>query len=634
MPKSFLWSVCIASVLCTTAVHSASTQTAAQVNGTIDLRVDATDFAHKLLTAHETIPVTPGTLSLSFAQWLPGTHSAEGKIDRLTGLVMRVDGKVVAWNREETEPFRFTVEIPAGTSRLEIDLTYVTPVDRDRGRVFVDRDISEVEWQDVILYPSGINSSDVLVRARLQFPESYQFACALETEQVQGSTVAFKETTLETLIDSPLISGRYFKRYSLAADQQVPVYLDVVADRPEELEATPDALAQHRMLIRQAALLFGTTHYAHYDFLLSISDQIGGIGLEHHQSSEDGTEEGYFTQYSSHWDARGLLPHEYVHSWNGKYRRPSDLATPNYNVPMGGSLLWVYEGQTDYWGNVLSNRAGMENPEQAHEYFAQAGASVDRRPGRIWRDLEDTTRSGAMGGDSSDWRSWQRYAGDYYREMDFVWMQVDAMIRRDSNNVKSLDAFAKRFFGQEPGQRKVTTYTFEDIISALHAVDPAQDWSAFLRQRLDSHSGHPAEEALRSAGWRIEFTDQENLFTTAREHHPRSGDSVNLIDSIGLNFGPDGKITEVEWSGAGFKAGAVVGLQVIAVDGEAFSKQEMLRALRAAKQDTAPIVLLVKDGYSYRSLNVDYHDGPRWPHLVRISGSTDYLSDILAPRQQ
>ena len=613
-------------------VPSAVGQPQAQVNGPIELHVDATDSAHKLLIAHESIPVTAGTLSLSFAQWLPGTHSAEGKIDRLTGLVMHADGKVVEWVRDELEPFRFTLDVPAGATRLDVDLTYVTPVDRDKGRVFIDQNVTEVEWEDVILYPSGINSADIAVRPRVKLPDGYQFASALEVDQQADSEVTFKPTTLETLIDSPLMSGRFFKRYSLAADGQVPVHLDLVADRPQELEASAEALAQHRALVSQAALLFGTTHYAHYDFLLSVSDQIGGIGLEHHQSSEDGTGEGYFTEYATHWDERGLLPHEYVHSWNGKYRRPADLSTPNFNVPMGGSLLWVYEGQTDYWGIVLTSRAAMENAAQAHDYFAQAAASVDRRPGRNWRNLEDTTRSGAMGGDSNDWRSWQRYAGDYYREMDFVWMQVDVMIRKDTANQKSLDTFAKLFFGQEPGQRKVTTYQFDDIVNALHTVDPKQDWSAFLHSRLDAHSGHPAEEALRAAGWEIEYTDQDNLLTKAREHHARGGESINLVDSIGLSMAQDGRINEVEWDGAAFKAGAVVGLQVIAVNGEALSKELIVSAMQAAKTNSAPIALLVKNGTSYRTLNVDYHDGPRWPHLVRIAGSTDYLSAILAPR--
>ena len=631
MPTTnYIRAMCAAVLLqsfCCPAQAEAPAQPSAHLTGRIDLAVDATDTAHKLLVAHESMPVSSGHLTLAFPEWLPGTHSRANDIDRLTGLHMSGAGRELVWVRDPREPFKFDVEIPAGVTHLDIDMIYVSPAGA-KARMSIDQNVTEVEWQDVLLYPAGMASSDLDFLVKLKLPADYQFASALELAGRHGAELEFKPTSLETLIDSPLISGRYFKRVLLSAPNQVPVYLDLVAERPEELDISPEALAQHQALVQQALLLFGTTHYAHYDFLFSISPQIGGIGLEHHQSSEDGTGEGYFADYKEHWVDRGLLPHEYTHSWNGKYRRPADLATPNYNVPMEGSLLWVYEGQTDYWGNVLAARSGLVSTEQSHEYFAAIASTVDQRAGRSWRSLEDTTRSGAMGGDDSDWRSWQRYAGDYYREMDFVWMQADAMIRRDSAGQRSLDSFARLFFGGEPGQRKVTTYRFEDVVAALQQVDGMVDWSAFLRGKLDTHSGQPAADALAMAGWHVVYTDRDNLMF---ENRDRNSGTASFLDSIGFDVAKDGKLSDVAWGKPAFKAGATVGLQLLAVDGEAFTKNGMVRALKTAQGSKQPIVLLVKDGVLYRTLSVDYHDGPRWPHLVRDGAGVDYLSQIVAP---
>lgn len=631
MPSTFFLRALCALGIVLFSAHLAQAQALASstshLAGSIDLAVDATDTAHKLLVAHESLPVSAGHLTLAFAEWLPGTHSRANDIDRLTGLHMSAAGRELAWVRDAREPFKFDVDIPAGAARLDIDMIYVSPAGA-KGRMLIDQNITEVEWQDVLLYPAGVNASEIEMRVKLKLPDGYQFASALEPAGQHGGLLEFKPASLETLIDSPLISGRYFKRVLLSSPSELPVYLDLIAERPEELDISPEALAEHQALVKQALLLFGTTHYAHYDFLFSISPQIGGIGLEHHQSSEDGTTEGYFSDPKEHWTDRGLLPHEYVHSWNGKYRRPADLNTPNYNVPMEGTLLWMYEGQTDYWGNVLTARSGLLSIEQSHDYFASIASTVDQRAGRSWRSLEDTTRAGAMGGDDSDWRSWQRYAGDYYREMDFVWMQADAMIRRDSAGQRSLNSFAQLFFGGEAGQRKVTTYRFEDVVAALQQVDAAVDWKAFLRDKLDTHSGQPAADALSMAGWHVEYSESENLVL---ENRDRNAGSASFHDSIGFDVGKDGKLIDVAWGKAAFKAGATVGLQLLAVNGEAFTREGMLRAMKTARASKQPIVLLVKDGVMYRTLNVDYHDGPRWPHLVRNTSGTDYLNQILAP---
>jgi predicted metalloprotease with PDZ domain len=437
----------------------------------------------------------------------------------------------------------------------------------------------------------------------------------------------FKPTTFETLVDSPMIAGKYFERLNLDAPGSAPVYLDIVADAPEDLAYTPTQLAAHKALVQQAYKLYGAHHYSHYDFLLSLSDKLGGIGLEHHQSSEDGANPKYFLD----WDklvGRDLLAHEYTHSWNGKFRRPADLWTPTFNVPMRDSLLWVYEGQTQYWGYVLAARSGLMTKQDTLDAIALTAATYDHRVGRAWRNLEDTTNDPIVTQRRPiPWLSWQR-SEDYYSEGQLNWLDIDTMIRKLSGGKKSLDDFAKAFFGVRDGSYVPDVYTFEDVVATLNGVQP-YDWASLLKARLYGHAAGAPLDGLERGGYRLVYTDTPSTFQKNAESQRKSTD---LTYSLGFSLGKDGAITGVQWDGPAFKAGLTIGAQIVAVDGKAYDADALKAAIKAAKGGTTPIALLIKKDDVYQTVAIDYHDGLRYPHLERIAGTPALLDDILTAK--
>jgi predicted metalloprotease with PDZ domain len=404
--------------------------------------------------------------------------------------------------------------------------------------------------------------------------------------------------------------------------------MDIVADRPEELEITPEQLDAHRALIRQAARLYGSHHYNHYDFLLSLSDEMSGIGLEHHRSSEDGTLGGYFTDWDKTASARSLLPHEYTHSWNGKFRRPQDLWTPNYDVPMRDSLLWVYEGQTQYWGEVLSARSGLVSKKDELDSWAQIAATYDHRVGRAWKALQDTTNDPITASRRPEpWRSWQR-SEDYYSEGALVWLDADTLIRELSHGKKSLDDFARSFFGVDDGAWGEKTYTFEDVVAALNAVQP-YDWASFLRTRLDGHGPGAPLDGLKRGGYRLVYTAEESAYARTANARRKITD---FTYSVGFMVGPDGKLADVQWDGPAFKAGLTAGTQLVAVNGRAYDADVLKDAIKAAQGSGPTVELIVRSGDIYRTVKIDWHEGLKYPHLERIGAGPASFDEILAPK--
>jgi predicted metalloprotease with PDZ domain len=426
-----------------------------------------------------------------------------------------------------------------------------------------------------------------------------------------------------------MIAGRYFRRFDLDPGGPARVSLDVIADRPNELDATPAQIDAHKALVTQAYRLFGSHHYDHYDFLFSLSDKMGGNGLEHHQSSEDGTIPRYFLDWDRAFSGRDLLAHEFTHSWNGKFRRPADLWTPNFNTPMRDSLLWVYEGQTQYWGYVLAARSGLITSQQALDAIALTAATFDARAGREWRDLEDTTMDPIIAMRRPlPWVSWQR-SEDYYSEGELVWLDVDTLIRQQSGGKRSLDDFARAFFGVDNGSFVTRTYTFADLVAALNAVQP-HDWAAMLHARLTGHGPGAPLDGLARGGYRLTFDDRESGYLQSIE---RDRKMVSLSFSLGATIGSDGVLSGVDWQGPAFKAGLTVGTQIVAVNGEAYEAEDLKDTITAAKTSTAPIELLVKDNNQYRTVGVDYHGGLRYPHLTPVGSGPRFLDQILAPRR-
>jgi predicted metalloprotease with PDZ domain len=599
--------------------------------GEIHLTVDASDLDRRIVRVHETLSGVGAGTVLLYPKWLPGTHAPEGTIDRLAGLRITAQGTKVSWTRDPVDVFAFRIHAPAGVKSIDIDFDYLSPTSAKVGLLEISRDLLLLEWNSLVLYPAGYFARQIPVETSLTLPADWKFGSALETASASGAETRFKRVSLETLIDSPVYAGRYSSRLDLDPDGAVPVHLDLFADRPELLEVTPEQLQAHRNLVQQAYKLFGSHHYGHYDFLYSLSDQIQQNGLEHHQSSEDGADPDLFTEWAKTAHDRDLLPHEFTHSWNGKFRRPADLWTPNYNVPMQNSLLWVYEGQTQYWGHVLTARSGIWTKQQALDELALTAAYYDAVTGRRWRAMQDTTNDEIINPRRPmSWRDWQRYE-DYYSEGQLIWLDADTLIRERSQGKRSLDDFAKSFFSIDDGSFTTVTYTFEDLVKALNAVEP-YDWKAFLRERLDAIAKPAPLDGLRRGGYKLTFTDTPNDTLKASDDHRKR---VSLLFSIGIDIDDkDGTIVQVLWDSPAFKAKLTESSVILAINGAAYEIDVLKDAIRAAKNSKLPIELIVKTGDRFRVADVDYHAGLRYPHLERDSSvPAATLDDIYAARK-
>ena len=600
--------------------------------GTISLLVDATNITDRILSVHETIPIKGRDITLLYPEWLPGTHSPSNPARELAGLIVTANGKRIPWVRDRVDMYAFHVEAPKDATMLDINFQYLAPQDPKRGRISAK--FADVTWNSVLLYPAGYFSRDIKFETAIRLPEAWQFACSLDVKSQNGNLVQFKETTLNTLVDSPLYAGVNFKRLDLSTGPDNPVYLDVFADKPADLEITPEELQYHKNLVIEAQKLFNSHHYDRYDFLFSVSDIVSGKGLEHHQSSEDGSRANYFTDWGAGVAGRALLPHEYTHSWNGKFRRPADLWTPNFNVPMRNDLLWVYEGLTDYYGNVLTARSGMRAPEQARDVFAQIAAGFEISPGRTWRSLQDTTNEPIISSRfvPGTWQSWQR-SYDYYPESDLIWLDADTKIRELSGGKKSLDDFAKLFFGIDNGSYITVTYTFDDIVKALNTVQP-YDWAGLLRTRVYEVNPNVPENGFTQGGYRLVYNDNEPEWLKKAE----SVRGVSFATSLGFSVksdisGPDshGGIDQVWWDGLAFKAGVTPDMQLQAVNDQKYTPAVLRETILAAEKSQEPIKLLLKRGDEFVTISLDYHGGMRYPHLERVETTPDRLDAILAP---
>ena len=595
--------------------------------GTIELAVDLTDNARRVISVHESIPVEGSELTLLYPQWIPGNHSPTGPISKLSGLFVTAGGKHIPWLRDRVNVYAFHVEVPSGVHTLEVDFQYLSPVRPNEGRIQISNEIADLDWNDVLMYPAGHFSRQITFATSLKLPEGWKYATALDTASQKGNTIHFKNTTLNTLVDSPLYAGSHYKRVDLSSSADNKVYLDVFADAEQDLAITPEQLELHRKLVAEAAKLYASRHYDHYDFLLLLSDKVGGVGLEHHQSSEDGHGHDYFTNWTGGVRGRDLLGHEYSHSWDGKFRRPADLWTPNFNVPMQDDLLWVYEGMTQYWGNVLTARSGMRDTSDTRDVFAITAANFDISPGRDWRPLVDTTNQPTISQRSPvSWVTWQR-PEDYYTEGMLIWLDADTKIRELSGDKKSLDDFAKLFFGVNNGSYITKTYTLDDVIAALNAVQP-YDWATFLRTRVYELAPKTPKDGITRGGYKLVYDDNEPAWIKEGQ---AASPAVNFSTSLGMTVGREGVLGGVWWDSPAFKAGVTPDMQLGAVNGHAYTPDVLRAAIVAAEQTKTPLQLLFKRGDQFETIAIDYHGGLRYPHLERVPGTPDRLDAILAP---
>jgi predicted metalloprotease with PDZ domain len=599
----------------------------------ITLSVDLTDAPRKILHATEIIPVQPGPMTLVYPEWIPGEHGPTGPIVNQAGFIITTpSGARVKWERDLVDMYSYHITVPENTTQLNIKMDFLATA----GAQFTaggstSANLALLSWNTVLVYPlngdiAHTNVSDIMVTPSIKIPDGWKFGTALDAA---ATPTSFKTVSLEQLIDSPVLAGRWFREIDLAPEVSPKHYLDLAGDGPEDIALSQEHIDQFSKLIRETGSLYKSRHYNSYHFLVTLSDQVAHFGLEHHQSSDDRVPEKTFIDEGSFTEEGDLLPHEFTHSWNGKYRRPAGLATANYQEPMKGNLLWVYEGLTNYLGDVLAARSGIWSAPVFRDRLATIEADFnDARPGRTWRDLQDTASAAQiLYAASGPYDNWRRDV-DYYSEGDLLWLEVDTTIREKTHGKKSLNDFIAAFHGFGGNTPpKVVPYTFDDVVAGLNAVVPS-DWATFLRARLDSNELHAPELAGINAlsGYKLIYTDKPNYWSTLEET-----EGLNARYSLGLIVGSTGSIGDVIVGGVAYKDGLAPGFEIIAVNGRAFTPGLLRAAIQEAKGNGPAINLIVENTGYFKLITIDYHDGERYPQLQRVDAVPDRLDDILEP---
>jgi predicted metalloprotease with PDZ domain len=595
----------------------------------IRLHVDLTDAPRNIYHARLSIPAKPGTLTLVFPEWIPGNHRPSGPIAGLTGIRMEAAGKPVTWQRDGVDMYAFHVAVPEAAQELIVSLDAITSNDSaGGGGPAASSNVLDLNWNAVVLYPQGTASDAVEFIPSVKLPAGWKFGTALVPKQISGDEVDFAPVSLTTLVDSPLIAGKHYRRIDLTTGPETPTHqMDLVADTEADLAMTPEDMAAYRKLVAETGALFGARHYRQYHFLYTLSADVGQHGLEHHESNDSAAAERTLLDPDLHMLYAALIPHEFVHSWNGKYRRPVGLATRDYQDPMVGDLLWVYEGLTEYLGDLLAERTGLWSTQQYRESLALTAASLDHRTGRTWRSLEDTARSvQTLRTLGPQWESWRRGL-DYYPEGELIWLEVDSIIRQQTQGQRSLDDFCRGFHGGQSGPPVVVPFKFEDVVNTLNEVTP-YDWASLLKERVASTGTHAPLGGIEGDGWKLVYNDQPNIFTKAAEKKFKFAD---LSYSLGFTLTKDGKLEDVIVGSPAYQSGIGPGMQLVAVNGRKWTPEVLHAAIKAAQATPAPIDLLVENGQFFQTYSVAYHEGEKNPHLERVSGRRDLLELLLTP---
>jgi predicted metalloprotease with PDZ domain len=595
----------------------------------IQIHADLSDAPRRLYRADIDLPVHPGSLDLITPEWIPGAHGPEGPVLDITGIRFEVNGKTLAWHRDPVNTYEYHLEVPAGASTLHAHLDCV--------RSRATRVAATLEWEDLLLYPAHIPVREIAIQPTVTVPAHWGIGTSLkpltpyDPQHPAGGTVQYAPTTVEMLEDSPVMTGLYFHEYALAPGVSPQHYMDVIGPTAASIEARPETVAQMSRLVHEAFAMYGPPHYTSYHFLILLEGDRGGGGLEHHESSDNTAQKDFFTGYKPSVGMAGLLPHEFTHSWNGKYRRPDGLATPDYATPMQDNLLWVYEGLTNYLGDVMGERIGMVTAEQYRQGLALTAALMDAQSGRAWRSIEDTTFTSAMprngGGRSGSWSNWKR-GTDYYPEGSLLWLDVDTTIRRLTQDRKSLRDFLQIFLQKGgSGIPRVEPYTLSELEADLNQV-VAHDWAGFFQARVDDVQPHVNTEGIEQGGYRLEYTADP---TPEMERELKESPSLAAWVSIGLDGEKDGTIRDVRVGSAADKAGLAPGQKIVAIDGRVFTLDVLTDALKAAKGTSTPIHLTVQDEDTVAPVSLSYSGGLRYPRLSRVENTPDILTEILTP---
>jgi predicted metalloprotease with PDZ domain len=596
----------------------------------IRIQVDATDAARNIFHTKLLIPAKAGALTLVYPKWIPGNHRPSGPIANVTGLRFEAAGKPITWQRDPLDMYAFHVDVPEGVAEITAYMDTLTSSDSAGATgSAASSQLLDLNWNQVVLYPQGASSDAVEMLPSIKLPAGWKFGTALPDPHVSGSEVTFAEISLTTLVDSPLIAGEHYRQIELSRPGEVPEHvIDVVGDTDTDLAMSKEDVTAYQNLVAETGALFGARHYRQYHFLFTLSDQVGHHGLEHHESSDNASAERTLIEPPLHMLEAGLLPHEFTHSWNGKYRRPQGLATPNYQEPMIGDLLWVYEGLTTYLGNVLTARSGLWSPEQYREALAITAAAMDHTAGRTWRPLEDTAISvQILRLMSPAWESWRRSL-DYYPEGELIWLEVDTRIRQLTQGKRSLDDFCRIFHGGQSGPPKVVPYNLADVAKALNEVAP-YDWEGLLKERVNSITAHAPLDGIERGGWRLVYDDKPNALLRAQE---KLNNGVEVMYSLGFWLKKDGEFGDVIPGSPAYQAGIGPGMKLVAVDGRRWTKDVLHDAIQGAQNSQQAIELLVSNKQMFKTYSVIYHGGEKNPHLERVPVQADLLGDILRPR--
>jgi predicted metalloprotease with PDZ domain len=612
--------------LCALAVPRAQALPAeSRVTGTITLALDARETPRKLLHGRETLNVTPGPLTLVYPKWLPGEHSPDGAIDDLVGLNFSAAGRSLPWRRDAVDLFAFHVDIPQGANRLDVSFDFLAAIGQG-GFSSASSDTAHLgiySWNQVLLYPQGARTDDVMFRASMELPAGWKFGTALPVANQNGATIDFQPVSLTTLVDSPVVAGEYLRIVPLDKGSSRPVEAVLVGDTSASIDIPNDLTAKWQRLVQEADAMFGARHYNNYRFLLTLSDRVAHFGLEHHQSNDSRVPENSLTEQNS----IGVVAHEYVHSWNGKYRRPAGLVTPDFQQPMVGDLLWVYEGLTQYLGYVLAERSGIWSESYYKERLAQIAAFLDNEPGRRWRPLADTaTAAQLLYFAPGQWTAYRR-STDFYDEGWLIWLDVDTTLRELTHGQKSIDDFCHLFHGGESGAPTVKAYTFDDVVAALNQVAP-HDWKAFLGSRIYQVTPRAPLDGITRGGWRLIYTDAKNDYIKTGD-----GERVEATYSIGLRVrARDGVINDVTIDSPAGKAGIGPGMQILAVNGLRYSADVLRTAIKESKAASGPMTIEFQNDDVVKTVSLDYHGGMREPHLERDASKPDLMAQILTAR--
>ena len=609
----------------------ATTTARAQLSppGPITISVDATHAPQRILHAKLEIPVRPGPLTLYYPKWMPADHSPDGPIPNVAGLKFSAGGKEIAWVQDDVDMYAFNLDIPAGVNSIQASLDFLISAPgptidfaaSGSAKLFI------LMWNQVILYPKGWRATELTFQPSLTVPAGWKFNTSLPIASQSADTITFSPVPLDLLVDSPVQSGEFVRVYPLNPGGKPSHEVDVVSDDPWALDIPPALVDNYKRLVAEADALYQSHHYRDYHFLLTLSDNVLPLGQEHHESSDDRVAERTLVDPSSRLLESGLFPHEFSHSWNGQYRRPGGLATPDFQAPMKGELLWVYEGLTEYLGTVLSARSGLTTPQQTRDYIALTASTMAHRAGRRWRSLQNTANAAQILYFSPpEWASYRRSV-DFYPESVLIWLDVDTTIRKLTNNRRSMDDFCRVFYGPPDGQPTIKTYEFDDVVATLNQIAP-HDWHSFLRERLDSTADTAPLGGITGGGWKLVYSDDANEFLSAGDAVSGGGD---YTASIGLKVKGDGTVVDSIPGMPAFESGVSPYLRIIAVNGRAFSVDELNRAIAGSRSSAGTIVITATNTGAIETHEIHYQGGNRYPHLERIDGTADYLSDILKP---